>query len=89
MTIAERRFQGLSLVEQHRLVYEALAAPLGDGSIHELRIKSEDTHERVSEQIKATIDNEPVSLFMKGTPQLVMCGNSDRALQRSVQPVRP
>ena len=27
------------------------------------------------------IDNEPVALFMKGTPQLVMCGNSDRALR--------
>ena len=27
------------------------------------------------------ISTEPVSLFMKGTPQLVMCGNSDRALR--------
>ena len=40
VTIASPRFDGLSLVEQHRLVYEALAAPLGDGSIHELRIKT-------------------------------------------------
>jgi stress-induced morphogen len=40
VTIASGRFDGLSLVEQHRLVYEALAAPLGDGSIHELRIKT-------------------------------------------------
>jgi monothiol glutaredoxin len=32
-------------------------------------------------QIKEIIENEPVSLFMKGTPQLVMCGNSDRALR--------
>jgi monothiol glutaredoxin len=31
--------------------------------------------------IKEIIENEPVSLFMKGTPQLVMCGNSDRALR--------
>ena len=29
VTIASGRFDGLSLVEQHRLVYEALAAPLG------------------------------------------------------------
>ena len=36
---------------------------------------------QLSEQIKAIIENEPVSLFMKGTPQLVMCGNSDRALR--------
>ena len=38
VTVASGRFDGLSLVEQHRLVYEALAAPLADGTIHELRI---------------------------------------------------
>jgi stress-induced morphogen len=37
-TVVSRRFDGLSRVDQHRLVYEALASPLGDGSIHELRI---------------------------------------------------
>ena len=31
---------GLSLVEQHRRVYQALATPLADGTIHELRIKT-------------------------------------------------
>ena len=36
---------------------------------------------QLGEQIKEIIENEPVSLFMKGTPQLVMCGNSDRALR--------
>ena len=40
VTVASRRFDGLSLVDQHRLVYDALAAPLADGSIHELRIKT-------------------------------------------------
>ena len=34
------RFDGLSLVDQHRLVYDALAEPLADGTIHELRIKT-------------------------------------------------
>jgi monothiol glutaredoxin len=33
------------------------------------------------EQIEQVIENEPVALFMKGTPQLVMCGNSQRALE--------
>jgi monothiol glutaredoxin len=33
------------------------------------------------EQIQKVIDDEPVALFMKGTPQWVMCGNSDRALR--------
>ena len=32
------RFDGLSLVEQHKLVYAALSEPLDDGTIHELRI---------------------------------------------------
>jgi stress-induced morphogen len=40
VTVASARFDGLSLVEQHRLVYEALAGPLADGTIHELRIKT-------------------------------------------------
>jgi monothiol glutaredoxin len=33
------------------------------------------------QRIQEVIDNEPVALFMKGTPQFVMCGNSDRALR--------
>jgi len=40
VSVASARFDGLSLVEQHRLVYDALAAPLADGTIHELRIKT-------------------------------------------------
>jgi len=35
----------------------------------------------LSNRIKDVIENEPVALFMKGTPQFVMCGNSDRALR--------
>jgi monothiol glutaredoxin len=35
----------------------------------------------ISERIKDVIENEPVVLFMKGTPQFVMCGNSGRALE--------
>ena len=40
VTIASARFTGLSLLDQHRLVYDALAQPLADGTIHELRIKT-------------------------------------------------
>ena len=40
VTVQSGSFDGLSLVEQHRLVYDALAAPLADGTIHELRIKT-------------------------------------------------
>ena len=38
VTVVSGRFSGLSLVDQHRLVYDALAEPLEDGTIHELRI---------------------------------------------------
>ncbi len=40
VTIASPRFDGLPLLDQHRLVNEALAEPLRDGTIHELRIKT-------------------------------------------------
>jgi monothiol glutaredoxin len=33
------------------------------------------------EQIQQVIDTQDVALFMKGTPQFVMCGNSMRALE--------
>ena len=38
VTVVSPRFEGLSLLDQHRLVNEALADPLRDGTIHELRI---------------------------------------------------
>jgi stress-induced morphogen len=40
VTIASPRFDGLSLLDQHRLVNTALAELLRDGTIHELRIKT-------------------------------------------------
>jgi stress-induced morphogen len=43
VTVTSPRFDGLSLLEQHRLVNEALAAPLADGTIHELRIRTKGT----------------------------------------------
>jgi monothiol glutaredoxin len=33
-----------------------------------------------SEKIQEVIDSSDVAIFMKGTPAMVMCGNSDRAL---------
>jgi len=44
VTVASTRFDGLGLVDQHRLVYAALADPLADGTIHELRIKTMKGH---------------------------------------------
>jgi stress-induced morphogen len=43
VTVTSGRFDGLSLVEQHQLVYAALEEPLRDGTIHELRIKTKGT----------------------------------------------
>jgi len=33
-----------------------------------------------TEKIQEVIDGSPVALFMKGTPEMIMCGNSERAL---------
>jgi stress-induced morphogen len=41
--VASPRFDALSLLDQHRLVNAALAEPLRDGTIHELRIKTRGT----------------------------------------------
>jgi stress-induced morphogen len=43
VTVASGRFDDLGLVDQHRLVYDALADPLADGTIHELRITTKGT----------------------------------------------
>jgi stress-induced morphogen len=43
VTVRSPEFNGLALVEQHRLVYAALADPLADGTIHELRITTKGT----------------------------------------------
>ena len=43
VTVASARFDGMPLLEQHRLVNEALSGPLRDGTIHELRIKTKGT----------------------------------------------
>jgi stress-induced morphogen len=40
VTVATARFDGLPLLDQHRLVNAALEEPLRDGTIHELRIKT-------------------------------------------------
>ena len=33
-----------------------------------------------TEKIQEVIDGSDVALFMKGTPEMIMCGNSERAL---------
>jgi len=43
VTVTSARFDALPLIDQHRLVNAALAEPLRDGTIHELRIKTRGT----------------------------------------------
>jgi stress-induced morphogen len=38
--VTTARFDSLPLVDQHRLVNEALAAPFASGRIHEMRIRT-------------------------------------------------
>ena len=41
--VTSARFNALSLLEQHKLVNEALAEPFAAGTIHEMRIKTKGT----------------------------------------------
>ena len=43
VVVTSARFAGLPLLEQHRLVNDAVAEPLRDGTIHELRIRTKGT----------------------------------------------
>ncbi len=43
VNLVTAEFDGLALIDQHRRVNEVLAAPLADGSIHELRIRTRGT----------------------------------------------
>jgi stress-induced morphogen len=43
VSVVSARFNELPLIQQHRLVNAALAAPLADGTIHELRIRTKGT----------------------------------------------
>jgi stress-induced morphogen len=46
VTVASPAFDGIPLIDQHRRVNDALAVHLADGSIHELRIKTQATKGR-------------------------------------------
>jgi len=43
VSVVSAAFDGLTLIEQHKRVNAALAAPLADGTIHELRIRTKGT----------------------------------------------
>ena len=43
VTIVSGAFNGLPLIQQHKLVNTALAVPLANGTIHELRIRTKGT----------------------------------------------
>ena len=43
VTVVSADFDGVALIDQHRRVNRVLAAPLADGSIHELRIRTRGT----------------------------------------------
>ena len=43
VTVVSGAFNGLPLIQQHKLVNAALQSPLADGTIHELRIRTKGT----------------------------------------------
>ena len=49
VTIVSDTFQGKNLLDRHRLIYQALDAPLKDGRIHalELTAKTKEEHQQL------------------------------------------
>ncbi len=43
VVVVSQAFNGLKLIQQHSLINKALAGPLADGTIHELRITTKGT----------------------------------------------
>ena len=46
VVIVSDAFQGKQLLDRHRLIYQALDAPLKDGRIHALELTAQTTDER-------------------------------------------
>jgi stress-induced morphogen len=40
LRVASRRFEGMSLLDRHRMVYKALSEPMKDGRIHAVEIQT-------------------------------------------------
>jgi stress-induced morphogen len=40
VTVSSKEFRGKTLIEQHRLVYDALRAALKDGRVHAVELKT-------------------------------------------------
>jgi stress-induced morphogen len=41
VSVASKGFAGKSLLDQHRMVYDALRAALGDGRLHAIELRTE------------------------------------------------
>ena len=72
---------GLSLVEQHRRVYDGARRATCRRDHPRATHQDERVAMSYTSKIKDVIESSDVTLFMKGTPQFAMCGNSDRALE--------
>ena len=88
------QFEGLSRIDQHRLVKAAVKARFDDGTHAsvERRLSVEDRGRRASysvpmadpelkSKVEELIAANPVLLFMKGTPEMPRCGFSMRVVQ--------
>ena len=80
--VTDASLQGLSLIDQHRRVNDVLGGA-GQGRHHPRAAHQDERNTRAvsyDDKIKEIIEESEVALFMKGTPDAIMCGNSERAL---------
>ena len=84
--IVSDRFEGLSRIEQHKLVYDVFGDEIGGAhprSVHQdLQPRKTRSHAMTNDEIRAFIENaikeNKVILFMKGIPNQPACGFSAR-----------
>ena len=93
-TVVSETFRGIPRVKQHQIVYAALRGRMG-GELHALALQTSAPnpkrqarpHRRerpmaeVFERIETEVGQNPVMLYMKGTPMFPQCGFSARVVQ--------
>lgn len=89
--VVSATFAGMPRVKQHQAVYAALGGRMG-GVLHALQLTTAVPNngqrflrktamtEDVQARIDAVVKNNPVVLFMKGSPLFPQCGFSSRAV---------
>ncbi|KAF4516069.1 hypothetical protein B566_EDAN000306 [Ephemera danica] len=74
VVVVSEVFREKSLLDRHRLIYQALDVPMKDGRIHALELTARTTDEK---EVKA----HKILIYGKGTKTMPMCGFTRETMQ--------